>query len=193
VERDRRTSERRRDRKRAICRACSRFNGNTGWSNGMSLAIRANRTHYFRVTALAGKVGLMPPMPRDGGRCTQRGRLRCTTWHRALMITDVLRLMGDGQVPVGLSAVIHGLQRKKDTKTEVCTSGKGSRVRVGDRCQFEMGVSRRAHGGSVWTAISAGQEARPAPCERKAISPGFAICSDGMPGSSRTNLVRFEK
>jgi hypothetical protein len=42
-------------------------------------------------------------------------------------------LMGDGHVPIGFSVVILGLQRKKDTKTQVCASGRGSRVRVGYR------------------------------------------------------------
>jgi hypothetical protein len=44
------------------------------------------------------------------------------------------RMMGDGQVPVGLSAVIHALQHMKDTKTQVCVIGRGSLVRAGYRC-----------------------------------------------------------
>jgi hypothetical protein len=72
-------------------------------------------------------------MPRDGGRYNQNGRLRCFTWHKALRILGAPRWMGDDQVAVGLSAVIHGLQRMKDTTTQVCASGRGSRVRVGYR------------------------------------------------------------
>jgi hypothetical protein len=40
-------------------------------------------------------------------------------------------MMRNGQVAIGLLAVIHGLNRKKDTKTQVCASGSGSLVRVG--------------------------------------------------------------
>jgi hypothetical protein len=66
---------------------------------------------------------------RDGGRRTQRGRLRCSDWRTAVKHVVMRRLVGDGQLAVGVSALVARQESSecRKQKAEVC-GGKRRRL-----------------------------------------------------------------